>query len=104
MVREGFLMRLKPGCVAEYKKRHDEIWPELLRKHSDAGIRNYTIYLDPDTLTLFATRELADGHAVDAMPDDPLVRRWWAYNADLMECLPSNQPVARPLAELFHMD
>lgn len=104
VIREAFTMRLKPGAAAEYKRRHDEIWPELARQHTDAGIRNYTIFLDPETGVLFATRELADGHTVAAMPDDPVVRRWWAYMADLMECLPSNQPVGKALVEVFHMD
>ncbi|MGB9142439.1 MAG: L-rhamnose mutarotase, partial [Aestuariivirga sp.] len=40
-------MFLKPGMEAEYKRRHDEIWPELLDLLHAAGISEYSIYLDP---------------------------------------------------------
>lgn len=57
---EAFTMKLKPGTVAEYKKRHDEIWPELARELHQAGISDYSIFLDEETLTLFAVRKLGD--------------------------------------------
>ena len=47
MIRNAFKMKLKPGTVEEYKKRHDEIWPELSNAHSDAGIFDYSIYFRP---------------------------------------------------------
>lgn len=80
------------------------IWPELVRKHSEHGIRNYSIYYDENTLTLFAYRELTDDASAELMKEDELVRRWWDYNADLMECYPDNEPVCRLLEEMFHMD
>ncbi|HQC17588.1 MAG TPA: L-rhamnose mutarotase, partial [Rectinema sp.] len=54
MKRYAFVMQLKPGNEAEYKRRHDEIWPELKCELRKAGISNYSIYLDPETLRLFA--------------------------------------------------
>ena len=38
MLRDAFRMKLKPGCIEEYRKRHDRIWPELVKAHSDCGI------------------------------------------------------------------
>ena len=58
MIRDAFKMKLKPGCIDEYRKRHDEIWPELVKAHSDCGISDYTIFFDEETLTLFAFRRL----------------------------------------------
>lgn len=104
MTRNAFKMQLKPGFEAEYKKRHDEIWPELSAALSDAGISDYSIFLDEETLTLFAVQKLADGHTAGALPDHPVVKRWWAYMADLMEVNPDNSPVTRPLREVFHAD
>jgi len=48
----AFRMFLNPGCVAEYKKRHDEIWPELVTLLQATGISDYSIYLDEQHLVL----------------------------------------------------
>ena len=102
--RDAFTMQLKPGCLAEYRRRHDEIWPELVCKHTQYGICNYSIFVDEKTLTLFAFREIAAGVAPERMKEDALVRHWWDYNADLMECHADHEPVCTPLVEVFHMD
>ena len=104
MIRNAFKMKLKPGYVEEYKKRHDEIWPELAKAHSDAGISDYSIYFDEETLTLFAFQKLTDDNTADGLKDLEIVKRWWDYNADLMETHADNMPVFKPLREVFHMD
>jgi L-rhamnose mutarotase len=104
MTRNAFKMKLKPGNVAEYKKRHDEIWPELSREIRAAGISDYSIFLDEETLTLFAVQKLADGNTAAALPNSPIVRKWWDSMAPLMETHPDNSPVAKPLREVFHLD
>jgi len=95
-------MKLKPGFEAEYRKRHDEIWPELSHVLSAAGVSDYSIFVDPETLTLFAVQKLADGHTADLLPSHPVVRKWWDYMADIMEVNPDNSPVCVPLPEVFH--
>ena len=102
--RDAFVMKLKPGCVEEYKRRHREIWPELVKKHTEYGVRDYSIFFDERTLLLFAFRRIAEGTHPEKMREDEMVRRWWDYNADLMECHPDNEPVATSLEEVFHMD
>jgi L-rhamnose mutarotase len=104
MHRNAFTMKLKPGYEAEYKKRHDEIWPELSAELTQAGVSDYSIFLDEKTLTLFAVQKLADGHTADALPESPVVKKWWACMADIMETNPDNSPVCQPLSEVFHMD
>ncbi len=104
MQRVAFTMRLKPGCEAEYRKRHDEIWPELSRKLREAGVSDYSIFLDSETLTLFAVQKRAESNTAHLLPQDAVVRRWWDYMADLMETHPDHAPVCRPLAEVFHLD
>ena len=104
MIRSAFKMKLKPGAVEEYKKRHDEIWPELAKAHSDAGIFDYSIYFDEETLTLFAFQKLTADHAADGLKDLEIVQKWWDFMADLMEVHPNNMPVFKPLVEVFHMD
>jgi L-rhamnose mutarotase len=103
MKRNAFKMKLKPGNVAEYKKRHDEIWPELSKALSDAGVSDYSIFLDEETLTLFAVQKLSDNHTAANLPKLPIVRKWWNYMAPLMEVHPDNEPVSAPLKEVFHL-
>ena len=102
MTRVALKMKLKPGFEAEYKKRHDEIWPELSQVLTDAGVYDYSIFLDEETLTLFAVHKLADHHTLDQLPAHPIVRKWWAYMAEIMEANPDHSPVCTPLPEVFH--
>lgn len=99
----AFRMKLKPGTVDEYRRRHDEIWPDLAQTISAAGISDYSIFLDEETLALFAVLKLADDNTRDTLPDEPVMRRWWDYMADLMEVQPDNRPVEVPLVPLFHL-
>ena len=104
MQRCAFTMRIKPGFEAEYRKRHDEIWPELSRLLKAAGIRDYSIYLDNNTGTLFAVQKLTENNTNDDLPNHPLMKKWWAYMADIMETNLDNSPVSHPLEEVFHTD
>lgn len=104
MRRHAFKMRLKPGMVAEYKKRHDEIWPELARELQAAGISDYSIFLDEETLTLFAVQKLSDNNSAADLPQNPVIRKWWKFMSPLMEVNPDNSPVEKPLAEVFRLD
>ena len=104
MIRAAFKMKLKSGYEAEYKKRHDEIWPELSKELTEAGVFDYSIYLDEESLTLFAFQKLADDNTADNLPNTKIVKKWWTYMADLMETNPDHSPVVSPLREVFHMD
>ena len=103
MIRNSFKMQLKLGNVAEYKRRHDEIWPELSRALSAAGVSDYSIFLDEETLTLFAVQKLTDNNTAAELPKLPIVRKWWDAMAPLMEVNPDNSPVVKPLTEVFHL-
>ena len=104
MNRCAFKMKLKAGFEAEYKKRHDEIWPELSQELSDAGVSDYSIFLDEETLTLFAVQKLSDDNTAGNLPNTEIVKKWWAFMADIMEVNPDNSPVCIPLNEVFYMD
>ena len=102
--KHAFRMRLNPGMKAEYKRRHDEIWPELAALLKDAGISDYSIHLDEETNCLFGVLWRRDDHGMDALPRHPVMRRWRTAMADLMETKPDGEPVAVPLETVFHMD
>ena len=103
MLRNAFVMKLKPGFEDEYKKRHDHIWPVLAEELRAAGISDYSIYWDPRTNYLFAVQKLADGHTSDRLPEAAIVKKWWAYMKDIMESNPDNSPVSIPLKEVFYL-
>jgi L-rhamnose mutarotase len=104
MIRNAFKMKLLPGHAEEYKKRHDQIWPELTAAIREAGVSDYSIFLDEDTLTLFAVQKLDDDNQVADLPNHPIVKRWWDSMADLMETNPDNSPECIPLREVFHLE
>ncbi len=99
----AFKMQLKPGVVAEYKRRHDELWPDLAQALRDAGIADYWIFLDEPTLSLFAVLKRRPDGRFDELPTLPVMRRWWDHMAPLMEVEPDNKPVQWPLLPLFHL-
>jgi L-rhamnose mutarotase len=103
MTARVFRMKLKPGTVDAYRVRHDEIWPELSKLLSDAGIYDYSIFLDEATLDLFAVMKLRAGHDIASLPDHPVMRKWWDYMAELMEVESGNRPKEWPLTQVFHM-
>jgi L-rhamnose mutarotase len=104
MKREAFKMYLKPGFEAEYEKRHNAIWPELKQLLKETGVSDYTIFLDRETNVLYAC-QLTDGNSGSQdLGDNPVVKKWWAYMADIMDTNPDNSPVSVPLYEVFHMD
>lgn len=99
----AFRMQLNAGACAEYRKRHDEIWPELVTLLHEAGVEDYSIHLDPETNALFGVMWRRRDHTMAALPDHPVMRRWWAHMADLMQTHPDNAPVARDLVPMFHL-
>ncbi len=95
-------MKLYQGCKEEYKRRHDNIWPELKALLKVGGISDYSIFLDEETHSLFAVHYFQE----NAMPinEDPIIRKWWDYMADIMETNPDNSPVIIPLDRIFYME
>jgi L-rhamnose mutarotase len=104
MKRNAFAMRLKPGCEGKYKKRHDEIWPELKAELRKAGVSNYSIYLDKKTGALFAFQYLAEDATDTELPRSNIVQKWRRMMKDIMETNPDESPVSDTLEEMFHMD
>lgn len=103
MRRISFKMKLYEGLAGEYKKRHDEIWPELKNKLKEAGISDFGIFFDEETNILFAVQKIADPEKAEKLPDDPIMKKWWDYMADIMETNPDNSPKEVELKEMFYM-
>jgi L-rhamnose mutarotase len=101
--RIAFRMNLNPGQAAEYEKRHDEIFPELSQALKDAGVSDYTIWLDPESNHLFGILTRTDDHTMAKLPDTAIMKRWWKHMADIMETHPDNVPVQVPLKQVFYL-
>lgn len=103
MERIAFKMQLHKGFEEEYQKRHDELWPDLERLLKTAGISEYSIFLDMETNSLFGFLKTEDKLALDNLPLNPIMQKWWAYMKDIMECNSDNSPVSIPLKEVFYL-
>jgi len=101
--RVAFKMNLFPGKEAEYKKRHDEIWPELQALLKEKGISDYSIFLDESTNSLFGVLNVTDPQNLDTLPQQEVMQRWWSYMADIMEANENSSPVSVPLKEVFYL-
>lgn len=102
-MRLAFRMQLFPGMAAEYKKRHDAIWPELVQLLKKKGIRDYSIFLDEKDGSLFGVLDVDDAIQLDALPQEPVMQRWWQYMKDIMASHPDGSPVSIPLQDVFYL-
>jgi L-rhamnose mutarotase len=103
MERHAFKMRLSPGMEAEYIRRHDEIWPELVDLLHEAGVSDYSIHLDRETNILFGVLTRPSDHTMASLPIHPVMKRWWAHMADIMESNPDNSPAQSDLVRVFYL-
>ncbi|WP_396635726.1 L-rhamnose mutarotase [Maribacter sp. R77961] len=104
MQRLAFKMKLNPGQKEAYTKRHNELWPELKKLLKDAGVSEYSIFIDEETNTLFAFQKVSGDGGSQDLAENPIVQKWWAFMADIMETNPDNSPVSEPLEEVFFME
>ena len=103
MKRVAFKMQLHRGQAEEYKRRHDAIWPELKQLLAEAGIVDYSIYLDDETNTLLGVLKIEDPGQLDRLPEHPVMQRWWSYMKDIMDTRPDHSPISKPLKEVFYL-
>lgn len=104
MKRYYFKMKLKAGCEEEYKRRHNNLWPELKALLIDNRIHDYAISLDKETNILYASQKLPDDFEGEKLSDNPVMRKWWNYMADIMETNEDNSPVCGELEEMFYLE
>lgn len=104
MKRLAFKMKLNQGQKEEYIKRHNELWTELKILLQQAGVSEYSIFLDEETNTLFAFQKVSGDGGSQDLSTNPIVKKWWDFMADIMEVNPDNSPVSVALEEVFYME
>lgn len=103
MIRRAFKMQLHKGFEDEYKRRHDDLWPELKELLKKSGVREYSIFLDETTNALFGIMKVEDPSSLVSLPEHPVMKKWWAHMRDIMDTHPDNSPVSIPLKEVFYL-
>lgn len=103
MFRLAFKMKLHPGATVEYKRRHNEIWPELVELLRANGIKEYSIFLEEGTCNLFGVLCIDEPANMENLPSNPVMQKWWLYMSDIMETNPDHSPVSIPLKEVFYL-
>lgn len=106
MTRVCFLLKVRAGRIEEYRRRHREVWPEMLDALRATGWHNYSLFLRPDGL-LVGYLETPDFEQARArMQDHPVNARWQAEMAPFFESLGNGTPDTGmlPLEEVFHLD
>lgn len=101
--RVAFKMQLFKGYEEEYKKRHDELWPQLVQLLKSTGISEYSIFLDETTNSLFGFLKAEEPGAIDNLRAHPVMQSWWKYMSNIMVSNPDNSPVSIPLKEVFYL-
>lgn len=101
---KGFKMKLFAGMEQEYKRRHDLLWPEMRDMIHEYGGKNYSIFLDSETNTLFGYLEIESAERWALSANTEICRKWWHYMADIMETNPDESPVSCDLTTVFHLD
>lgn len=103
-MRLAFKMYLNEGQKEEYRKRHNELWPELRQLLKGAGVSEYSIFLDEETSILFAFQKISGDGGSQDLGQTEIVQKWWAFMADIMQTNPDHSPVSVTLEEVFYME
>lgn len=102
MKRVAFTMRLKPGALDEYKRNHDQIWPELVAEIERSGIARFTTFVDGSTLFLYS--EVADAEAWDRLWHSEVHQRWSEVMEPLMDIDADGIVESSTLQEIFNIE
>ncbi|WP_430742325.1 L-rhamnose mutarotase [Bacillus atrophaeus] len=103
MKRKAGVMFVHQNKYQEYKKRHDEIWPEMAEALKAHGAHNYSIFLDKQTGCLFAYLEIESEEKWSKMAETEICQKWWKSMSPLMKTNPDHSPVSKDLQEVFHL-
>lgn len=102
MIRRAFTMRLKPGSLAEYKRHHDHIWPDLVAEIERSGVASITIFESDPVLFLFS--EISDEEAWDRLWNSEIHRRWADVMKPYMQFREDGIVDFGEVREIFHLD
>jgi L-rhamnose mutarotase len=105
-MRACFLLKVRREKMDEYKARHAQVWPEMLKALRESGWRNYSLFLRPDGVVVGYVEAADFEKCRAAMKDHPVNARWQSEMAPLFESTNghSADDLMLPLEEVFHLD
>lgn len=103
MQRVAWKLKLRPGALDEYRRRHDAIWPEMAALIRAAGISDFRIWHDPETNDLFCSQLREGDDAAEAVRSDPVWQRWQAEMAAFLVTGSDGTARRFPLTQVFHL-
>lgn len=103
MIQKAFKMKLFEGKEKEYEKRHNEIWPELVKELKSHGALKYLIFHDKETNYLFSYVEMDSEELWNQIAETEACKKWWGFMKDIMETNPDNSPVSIELSKVFNL-
>lgn len=104
MERIASKMYLLPNVKDEYKKRHDELWPEMKAALKTHGAHNYSIFFDETADELFAYLEVDNKAAYQKIAETAICQEWWIAMKPLMKTKADNRPVETALEAVFYLE
>ncbi|MCL2897972.1 L-rhamnose mutarotase [Brenneria tiliae] len=104
MLRKAFVMSVFPGRHAEYRQRHNPVWPELAAVLKAHGAHRYSIFLDKRRNLLFGYVEIESEARWNAVAQTEVCRRWWRYMTEVMPANADNSPVSDELESVFYLE
>ena len=106
MNRVGFLLKVKQDMIAEYKRHHETVWPEMLDALSRTGWHNYSLFMRDDGL-LFGYFETPDDFetALAGMDKEAINTKWQDLMSPFFEGAGEHaDKMMVELEEVFHLD
>lgn len=104
MERYAWKAKIKPGKKQEYINRHNNIWPEMVELLKNAGICNYSIWIEGDIVFGYYECEKGIEYATKTQAESPIVDKWNEYMKDVMEMEMDPITHAQPqLEEVFYL-
>lgn len=106
MQRVGFMLKVKQNLIEEYKRRHRDVWPEMLDALRRNGWHNYSLFIRDDGM-LFGYFETPESFqaALDGMSEEEVNERWQAEMAPFFEDTEGHaDEMMEELIEVFHLD
>lgn len=102
-MKKAVRMKVYPDKHDEYKKRHDELWPEMKRMLEEHGCKKYSIWLDEELSYLFGYLEIEDEERWKKVPETEINKKWWTFMEDVMETNPDSSPISMDLKKVFEL-
>lgn len=105
MQRACFTLQIKPDKIDEYKRLHEDVWPEMLEALTRHRWHNYSLFLKPDGLLIGYCETPDFDAAVAGMQSEKINQRWQEGVKHLFEALPTDTPdtAMKPLEHVFYL-